>query len=169
MPCAPASPPSSCLTADSLCYANRSGDGYRFVAAPRQTGYERRFGQTWSWTATSATAVRQKLTDVDWDALRIARFTDPTPMVRRFERIDWVYMLQSERQFLVYLSHPAIHAVLRIETAAPMSGRIVDLETGDTLQAVAGATRFLTIAVPGPRREAVLILTRDDGKSTIVR
>jgi uncharacterized membrane protein len=77
--------------------------------------------------------------------------------------------LASDRQFLVYLSHPTIHAVLRIETEAPMSGRLVDLETGDTLQAVTGATRFLTIEVPGPRREAVLILTRDDANSTIVR
>jgi len=169
VPCAPTSPPSSCLVADSLCYANRSDDGYRFVAAPRQTGYELRFGQTWNWTATSASAVRRTLTEVDWDALRIARFTDPPPMVRRFQRIDWVYMLRSDRQFLVYLSHPTANAVLRIETATPMSGRIVDLETGETLQAVAGAARFHTIEVPGPRREVALVLTRGDANSTIVK
>ena len=39
VPCLPASPPPSCLAADSPCYANRSGNAYRFVAAPRQTGY----------------------------------------------------------------------------------------------------------------------------------
>ena len=154
-------PPESCLTAGARCYANRGGAGYRFVVAPRQPGYAPGFGQTtWVWTTASAAAARQKLSEVDWDALEIARFTDPPPMVRRFEQIDWVYLLRSDRQFLVYLSRPSMDAVLRIETAAPMSGRVVDLESGETLQVVTGTSRFLTIDVPGPRREAVLVLTR---------
>ena len=168
VPCVPASAPASCLTADSRCYANRSGNGYRFVTAPGETGYAPRYGPTWNWTATSSIAVRRSLPEVTWDALQIGHFTDPTPMVRRFNGIDWVYMLRSDRQFLVYLSHPATNAVLRVETAAPMHGRIVDLETGETLQVEASAARFLTIQVPGPRRDAVLILT-SDGKSAIVK
>jgi hypothetical protein len=168
VPCAPVRAPWSCQSAGSHCYANLSRAGYRFATAPRQTGYAPGFGQaTWVWTETSAAAVRRKLAEVDWGALKIGRFTDPTPIVRRFDSIDWVYMLRSDRQFLVYLSRPGTHAVLRIETAAPMSGRLVDLETGATLQAVSAAPRFLTLDVPGPCREAVLVLTRADRISTV--
>ena len=167
VPCPPTPLPSWCTTAEAICYANGGGDRYRFVAAPRQVGFQGRVGPIWTWTASSAVELRRMVTDVRWDELRIARFTDPAPMVRRFERIDWVYMLQSDRQFIVYLSHPAPRAVLRIETAAPMRGRIVDLDTGETLQTIASTPRFLAINVPAPRRDALVILTRADGKSTI--
>lgn len=169
VPCAPAPLPDACAIAGSLCYANASGGGYRFAAAPNQSGFDRHFGPTWTWTGSSVSALRRMLHEVSWNELRIVPLTDPAPMVRRFERIDWVYVLQSDGQFLAYVSHPAMNAALTIETAAPMSGRIVDLETGDTLRDVEGATRFLKVEVPGPRREALLILTRTDGKSTIVK
>jgi hypothetical protein len=169
VPCAPAVVPPTCRPADALCYANRRGDGYSFAEAPRQPGYELRDAGTWLWTGGSAPAVRTALPEVDWSALRIARFTDPAPMVRRFERTAWVSMLQSDAQFVVYLARPDADAVLRIESATPMGGRIVDPATGETLRKIpSDATRFLTIKVPGPRAEAVAILTRSDRKSTIV-
>jgi hypothetical protein len=130
IPCFPEPIPEACRVPGALCYANRTGARYDFVPAPGRRDRNYLLRRDAVWPAGAVPHVRAFLHDWSWwtltpvpagvDALRAA--TDVH-----------VSTLAGHGRFVFVLRDAGPDAALRLRLPGPMTGVLMDAETGLTL------------------------------------
>jgi hypothetical protein len=162
VPCYPAPIPDRCLEAGAICYANRHGTRYDFVAAPGRWLLPPRLRREWTWPKAAEARVRQQ-----YDAWRWAELSfdpDVVAVLRQTVGADVSVVGRPER-FILTFQNIEPGALVRIRPVAPMSGTFVDPESGAIVQPVHldGPTEDLqTVSVPGDHRLLLLAMRTDD-------
>jgi hypothetical protein len=144
MPCPPVPPPADCFEPARLCYANRTGSGYRFVVLPRRDDRLRvRRENTWSVAAESAAA--RLFSRLRWPDL------GPATLVESSDGVASVAGLQSSNGALVCLGGIGPSASLLVRLPAPMTAMFVQPETGEPMAQVHVPGGGSRISVPRPQ------------------
>ena len=144
IPCYPAPVPEICQPAATLCYANRTRNGYRFARAPGEAAGKLRIDAVWPIDA--APHVRRIYEAWDWRSLDFDA-TKPGP-VQEAAGVS-AMAIGSPDRFVVVLRDVRPAAVLRLRPARQLRGVLVDALTGRTVAAEECAgDRVCTIQVP---------------------
>ena len=144
IPCYPAPVPEMCQPAATLCYANRTKNGYRFARAPGEAAGKLRIDAV--WPVDAAPHVRRIYEAWDWRSLDFDA-TKPGP-VQEAVGVSAMAVGSLDR-FVVVLRDVRPAAVLRLRPARQLRGVLVDALTGRTVAAEeCAADRACTIQVP---------------------
>ena len=130
IPCYPAPVPETCQPAATLCYANRTKNGYRFARAPGEAAGKLRIDAVWPIDA--APHVRRIYEAWDWRSLDFDA-TKPGP-VQEAAGVS-AMAIGSPDRFVVVLRDVRPAAVLRLRPARQLRGVLVDALTGRTVAA----------------------------------
>ncbi len=161
-PCYPHAVPPACTSREVLCYANRGEGGYAFIPVARPLACTFDLQLQWAWSQAPGSAVQRTLARLRWQNLRRISPSAPGAMIRSATNVSWMYGLQSNEEFLVYMAQPRQDAILTLRLPGTMAGSLLDPEAGHEIQAVRIDTRpwdLTTVAVP-PGRAVALVLTR---------
>ena len=131
LPCYPAPVPAECQKAGVLCYANRTGRGYEFVPVQDEVTFAARVRRDAVWPNEVVGHVRQVYDAWDWRTMRTGAFN----VVRAVENVA-IESLGSNERFILVLRSPRAGAVVRLRTADPLDGVLVDALTGQTIRTV---------------------------------
>jgi hypothetical protein len=72
-------------------------------------------------------------------------------MIRAAHEVSWTYGLQSDDELLVYVSEPRQGASLTLRLPGPMTGSLIDPDTGHDIQAFridTGAWEIRRLSLP---------------------
>jgi hypothetical protein len=158
LPCYPAPVPAECQKAGVLCYANRTGRGYEFVPVQDEVTFAARVRRDAVWPNEVVGHVRQVYDAWDWRTMRTGAFN----VVRAVENVA-IESLGSNERFILVLRSPRAGAVVRLRTADPLDGVLVDALTGQTIRTVhydreAG---LITMNLPDDAKILLLALRSD--------
>jgi len=144
IPCYPAPVPEMCQPAGTLCYANRTKNGYRFAHAPGEAAGKLRSDAV--WPVDAAPHVRRIYEAWDWPTLDFDT-TKPGP-VQEAAGVSAVALGSADR-FVVVLRDVRPAAVLRLQPARQRRGVLVDALTGRTVaDEECAENRACTIPLP---------------------
>src|SRR3954454_21771102 len=133
IPCYPMPAPAECRAEGVLCYANLSGQRYRFVLAPGSaialSGFF--FDADRVWPAGSEATVRGLLDRVDWSSLKAISSTD-SPV--RFAHGVRVTPLQGASRLILVLRDIKPGAEIMLRVPSGLHGTLIDGMTGQAIR-----------------------------------
>ena len=158
LPCYPAPVPAECQKAGVLCYANRTGRGYEFVPVQDEVTFAARVRRDAVWPNEVVGHVRQVYDAWDWRTMRTGAFN----VVRAVENVA-IESLGSNERFILVLRSPRAGAVVRLRTADPLDGVLVDALTGQTIRTVHYDREAGLITMNLPDDAKILLLAMRSG------
>jgi hypothetical protein len=162
MPCPPVAVPPACLASHQLCYANRQGDGYRFVVMPTPPEYVLKLARDEVWTSAEASVLGTLLTRLRWWELAFADRT--TAVVRATDAVGRTYEYAAPDRLLVYFRDIAPGASVVLRPPAHMRGAFIDVESGISIAPAVfegdSGSRW-RVGVPLGHRAVALVLEAD--------
>ncbi|MBI2835878.1 MAG: hypothetical protein HYX76_15775 [Acidobacteria bacterium] len=123
VPCEPRPVPDACRAEETVCYANRTREGYDFVPVPRH-GFG--FSLAREWARADAAATIPMLEDIRWGEVLAVRPWTSGSFVVAHDGVAWVHAVQSERQLIVWINEIEPGASVTIRTSRAMEGFVAD-------------------------------------------
>jgi hypothetical protein len=124
-PCFPAVVPDSCRAPGVYCYANRTANGYRFVAEPNPMDTEFHYDPRRVWPAETEPAVRAVMNDLAWWSLDFGDRLEHS-VLRNAQHVDSAKTYEAPDRLLVIVTKPEAGAMLSLRLPAAMSGAFID-------------------------------------------
>jgi hypothetical protein len=157
-PCYPAPLPAECQVNGALCYANFTGRDYQFVPIRDATAGASAVRQDAVWPGSAVPHVR-KLYDA-WNGREMG--SGSLNVLRGADRVA-VESLGSNERFILVLRDPREGAVVRLRSAQPLHGVLIDALSGQTIRSVDydGDAGLMTIDLPHDSRILILAMRAD--------
>jgi hypothetical protein len=139
IPCRPAEVPARCLRPRALCYANQAGAGYVFAAVAERRHLVFPIDEGAVWPPAAEGAATRLLDDLGWAGMRIVQTGQDGAMLRAFRAARGVRALQAPDRLFIVVRLASPGGTLALRLPGPMTGSIVDLESGRALESVVRA------------------------------
>jgi hypothetical protein len=133
IPCFPPIVTGRCRLAGTWCYANRTATGYALSPAPGIWNRPAHVPPGWAWPVAAESFVRPFYEEWDWPTLRL---NEDAGLGLRAVRALHASVLGARDRFIVVLRTPGSGATLSFRPEQPLAGRLIDANTGRTIQDV---------------------------------
>lgn len=156
--CALGSPvPDACRAPNAMCYANRDADGYAFAPYASGRTLTSKVRRDLVWSPLAEATMRQLLRALGAGPLRPTTIGGADALVRAAHGVGVVFLLQSNRDALVYLGPLRDGGSLTLASPEPLDIRRIDPERGIPGDAVRWLPSSPVVLAASERPQAIYI------------
>jgi hypothetical protein len=150
--------PEACREPNAMCYANRDGDDYAVTQYVSGRVLGSKVRRELVWSPAAEIHMRQLLRTLGAGPLRPRAIGDADALVRAAGGTDTIFLLQSNRDALVYLGPVRAGASLLLASDTPLAVRLIDPERGVLGDQAPWASAGPFALVPSDRAQAIYIV-----------